>query len=180
MITPGLNMGFAVISGLKSGTIAGAEAATIAPGDVDEGEVKRLKEEIYAPLQRKEGIKPDDFVYELQKVVGPVKYFFYKSKDRLEEALAVVEQLKGEVPKLKAQDNHELAKCHEAKSMMICAEMAHRASLMRTETRGVHMREDYPERNDKDWLKWIIIKRDNGRMALCTEDIPMERYKFKP
>ena len=58
--------------------------------------------------------------------------------------------------------------------------MAHRASLMRTETRGVSMGEDYPERNDKDWLKWIIIKRDNGRMALFTEDIPMERYKFKP
>ncbi|HIE18422.1 TPA: hypothetical protein EYP75_01715, partial [Candidatus Bathyarchaeota archaeon] len=33
------------------------------------------------------------------------------------------------------------------------------AALTRRETRGSHYRSDYPERNDRDWLKMIEIQR---------------------
>ena len=51
---------------------------------------------------------------------------------------------------------------------------------MRTESRGTFYREDYPERDDKNWLKWIIVKNVNGKMTLSTEPVPIERYKYKP
>jgi hypothetical protein len=50
----------------------------------------------------------------------------------------------------------------------------------RKETRGWHIREDYPERDDVDHLKWIILKDSNGEVALSTERVPIERYTYKP
>jgi succinate dehydrogenase/fumarate reductase flavoprotein subunit len=51
---------------------------------------------------------------------------------------------------------------------------------MRTESRGWFYREDYPERDDKNWLKWIIIKQEAGKMVFSTEPVPIDKYKFKP
>lgn len=79
-----------------------------------------------------------------------------------------------------AKDGHELAKCHEAKSMALCAEMVFRTALMREESRGGHQREDYPKRDDRNWLKWIVIKEDGGNIGLSTEPVPIAGYRFKP
>ena len=44
-----------------------------------------------------------------------------------------------------------------------------------------HVREDYPERDDKNWLKWINLKQGvDGEMEVFTEDIPMWRYPIRP
>ncbi len=45
------------------------------------------------------------------------------------------------------------------------------ASLLRRESRMSHMREDYPDRDDAAWLKWIVIEKDRGRPRLWTDPI---------
>jgi len=50
---------------------------------------------------------------------------------------------------------------------------------MREESRGSHQREDYPNRDDDNWLKWIIIEEDKGEDKLFTEAVPFERYRLK-
>jgi succinate dehydrogenase/fumarate reductase flavoprotein subunit len=52
--------------------------------------------------------------------------------------------------------------------------------LIRTESRGTNIREDYPERDDKNWLKWVIIRKEDEKMKLWTEPVPIEKYKHKP
>ena len=50
-------------------------------------------------------------------------------------------------------------KCHEASCIALCAEIGFRAALARTESRGWHYREDYPQQDDTNWLKWVIVKK---------------------
>jgi succinate dehydrogenase/fumarate reductase flavoprotein subunit len=52
--------------------------------------------------------------------------------------------------------------------MLVVTEMIARAALMRQETRGSHYRLDFPERDDLDWLKSIVVKQVGGQMHLDT------------
>lgn len=170
----------AVLSGRRAGPSAAHFAAKEAFLEPDQGEVKRLKEDIFAPIKRTKGLLPDDIIQGIQEVIVPTKYNLRRHKDRMDEALSRVEKVQQKLPELRAQDCHGLGKCHEARSMAVCAEMNFRASLMRTESRGGHYREDYPERDDKNWLKWIILKQKAGKMVLATEPVPLDKYRFKP
>jgi succinate dehydrogenase/fumarate reductase flavoprotein subunit len=49
-----------------------------------------------------------------------------------------------------------------------------KASLFRTESRGNHFREDFPRRVDFNWLAWVKIKDEEGRMKLIKELIPQK------
>jgi succinate dehydrogenase/fumarate reductase flavoprotein subunit len=180
-VLPGGNLlPFAMVTGFWAGTEAGKAAATIAESEFSVSEVKKLKGEIFAPLGVKDGYNSYDAIQEIQDVVFKLKNSFVKHKDRLENALAMIEEVKGKLVNLMAEDSHELVRCHEAKSMVTNAELLYKASLMREETRGTHVREDYPERDDRNWLKWINIRKEDEKMKLWIEPIPIERYKYKP
>jgi hypothetical protein len=146
----------------------------------DEHEIERLKEKIFAPLNRRHGYSASEAIRSIQEVVVPVKYSMRRNKERLEEALSKVAAVQEKLPELYAEDPHGLAKCHEAACIALCAEMGFRAALARTESRGWHYREDYPQRDDENWLKWVIVKRMGDKMVVTTEPIPVARYKIKP
>jgi len=170
----------AEITGYMAGPDAAEFAAEASALEIDSAQVSRLKEQIYAPLERKQGFDPNDAIYQIQEAIVPTKYIIFRSGERMQEALAMIEKVKGRLPTLWAKDLHYLVKAHEAASMALCAEMTYRPALMRQESRGFHMREDYPERDDKNWLKWIIIKKEGEEMKLWTEPVPIDKYNLKP
>jgi succinate dehydrogenase / fumarate reductase flavoprotein subunit len=58
--------------------------------------------------------------------------------------------------------------------MLFSAEMVCRAALQRTESRGAHYRSDYPAENDKDWLKNIVIRRQETGISLQAVPVSMD------
>jgi succinate dehydrogenase / fumarate reductase flavoprotein subunit len=45
----------------------------------------------------------------------------------------------------------------------------------------VMYREDFNAGDNKNWLKWIIVEKGkDGEMRFTTEDIPFEKYRFRP
>jgi len=174
----GSGLGFATFSGVRCAPAAVA-AARAASGAPDAAQAEALKARIIAPLGRT-GMAAPEMVRAVQNVMVPVGYSIYKHADRLNEALGKVLALKAQVPQLAAEDPHYLAACHVAESMVLGAEMFYRASLVREESRGWHLREDFPERDDANFLKWIELHDEAGEMAVSLQDVPIDQYPMKP
>lgn len=169
-----------LLGGLRSGPAAARAASLAGSPQINYDEVKRLKDEMFAPLQRSQGLLPQDAIKELDGIVSPVENGFSRTKDRMEKVLSRLQGVRQKCSQLYAKDSHGLMKCNEAKSMAVCLEIVFNAALARTESRAYHYREDYPERDDKNWLKWIIVKQEAGKTVLSTEPVPVDKYKFKP
>ena len=78
-----------------------------------------------------------------------------------------------------ADDAHNLFGANEIQSMLICAELFFRSSLLRKESRGWFLREDYPDRDDSV-IKWYTMQNIDGEMVSGEEIVPTDRYTYKP
>ena len=56
--------------------------------------------------------------------------------------------------------NTDLLEAWELGSLLDLAEVTTVAAQTRTESRGAHSREDYPERDDDNWLKHTLVLRE--------------------
>jgi len=180
---PGRNRGSGILNAVFSGIMcaegAAKNAKTAAPR-VDKSQVEVSLQRTYAPLERKDGCTAKDVIRIIQSAVGPMEQSVYMRADRIAKALDLVLQAKELAKTMKAVDFHDLLACHEAEAMVLTAEMQFRAAEMRKESRGWFLREDYPEMDNDNWLKWIIVKNENGQMTFSTEDVPYEKWAVKP
>ena len=179
-VTPGSGIMYAIVSASWAGPSVARYAADHPLSEAEKSDIERSKSEIFAPLLEEKGLAPEDAISTLQDVAAPFKYNLRRSKERLEDALDQVNSVKEKLPELKAKDLHYLSKCHEVRSMTLCAELTFRAALMRTESRGFHYREDYPQRDDSNWLKWIILKNERNNVHLSKQDVQIDKYPVKP
>ncbi len=177
----GTGLGWAGVSALMGARSLVDYTANAEVPRIDDAQVKKFKEQIYAPMERRTGLNPRDSICQLKEVIAPPRFSVRKSKERIEEALTKVKEVRhqAETEVSPANDWHMLGLCHDLRNMTQCAELYYHAALTRTESRGWHYREDYPNRDDKNWRKWIVIRQKDGKMVVATERIPIERYKTK-
>lgn len=165
----------ASVTGARAGVAASAFARQAGGAAVDPAQVTALKAAAVAPAERSGGFSPGWATQVLQNAMIPYFTLYVKKADRLQAALTTVEFLRDHVvPKLYARDAHELRLAHETASMVHNAEAKLRASLYRTESRGTHYREDFPRRDDPDWLAWVLLKDRDGEMTASRTPIPKE------
>ena len=149
---------------------------------IDESQVAKFKDEIYAPMKREKGMSPRDSIWRLKEVMSPPRYAWRKNKDRIEEALARVKEVQEEAEKKVTASNdwHMLGLCQDLKNMSLCSELVYNSAAARTESRGWHYRDDYPQRDDKNWRKWVVLKNKGGKMEISFDKMPLEKFKVKP
>jgi len=177
---PGWSIAFAIVSGFRGGQSAGEHAATADKVEIDYERAKQIKKRIFAPLGRQGDMRANDIIYQVHEAIVPMKYNFYREAGRLKEAIGIVDKARQSLVRVGAKDAHELMRYHQAESMVLSAEWDLRSALMREESRGTHYREDFPYRDDKNWLKWLVIKEEKGLPRLWTENVPIEKYRLKP
>lgn len=179
---PARNRGSGILNAVFAGVLCGRAAAAAkisAPEAITEAETDACIEATYAPLKRAEGHNAKEVIELIQQAMCPSEYSVFMKAERMDEAEKLVKQAKELAADLKAVDLHDLLACHEAEAMVLSAEMHFFASRARKESRGWFLREDYPEMDNENWLKWIILKNVDGKMTLSTEDVPIEKYPIQ-
>jgi succinate dehydrogenase/fumarate reductase flavoprotein subunit len=163
----------ASVTGARAGHSAARYAFQVKAVAPDNQQIARLKSYAYAPLERKGGFDTVWVTQQTQNCTLPYYIFFVRDGERLKGTLAIAEFLNRHIaPKVYARDAHGLRLAHEAKNRLLNAEMMLRSALYRTESRGVHYREDYPRRDDPAWLAWVKVKEKNGQMTVEKTPLP--------
>ena len=108
----------------------------------------------------------------------------FRSGKGMQNALNVVRELKERYQHVSVTDegtifNMELMNVWELGNLLDLAEVTTVSALARTESRGGHSREDFPERDDKNWLKHsMAYVGENGTIDLKYK--PVVITKFEP
>jgi fumarate reductase flavoprotein subunit len=123
----------------------------------------------------------------MQELMTSKVGIFRTGKD-LEEAVAELQELlvrgRNIGVRYKARGaNPELVAAYRTQKMLKLALTVAYGAHVRTESRGAHFREDYPRRNDAEWLKRTLAfwKNENDTLpALAYEPLDVARMELPP
>lgn len=96
-----------------------------------------------------------------------------RSAEGLRRAARELESLKLELESAGAESPDDAAMHRHCENMLLVAAAQVTASAMRRESRGVFYREDFPEQDDENWQRNIVIRLENDglrfRVAECEK-----------
>lgn len=95
-----------------------------------------------------------------------------RNRAGLNTGIQRLENLKGYVGDLQSSSPNDLMVAMEAQNTLLVGEMVARASLMRIESRWTHQRVDYPQPDDANWKKYLVVTGKDGRTVLYTRELP--------
>src|SRR5581483_5906120 len=174
LIVFGRRGGKAIVQFLKSG----AEFPKL-PAQAGE----RTREMIATIKSREKGNRPAPLRTELQQVMMDDCGIFRDAKG-LQGALTKIEALREKYKSVTIDDkgmqfNTDLLEAIELGNLLDTAELVVTCALNRTESRGGHAREDFPERDDQNWMKHTFAYQ-NGTSRPRIEYRPVSVTKYKP
>jgi len=139
---------------------------------VDEGQVGSQKQAALAPLGVKDGTEPMELEcavrYICERYVGQ-----FKSEGKLLEGQRRLGSLRRTfLPRLMAKNPHYLMRCLEVRNIIDLAEVHIQACLERKETRGNHIRLDYPEEDPSRESMLTYQRMEDGKPVLEIRKAP--------
>ncbi|MDP2644657.1 MAG: FAD-binding protein [Desulfobacterales bacterium] len=176
----GQGQAFNFFSGYRAGQKGGRTASEAGNTKIDPDQARALKKQMYLPLTRSTGPSPRSIYLSANKATVPAERSFFKHELRIKPTLADLQRIREEdLPAVRAADIHELVRANEARNTLLLLEAIFRSSLERKESRLTHFREEFPYRDDVNWLKWVVIRKDAAGFHVRHEDIPVDQYPIK-
>ncbi|MBI3750819.1 MAG: succinate dehydrogenase flavoprotein subunit [Chloroflexi bacterium] len=132
--------------------------------------------------------RPGEKAARLKKELADVMFDnvgVYREASLLSAAQAKVIELRSRYERVSVADkgriyNTDLLEARELGYLLDCAETTVAAALARKESRGAHAREDYPNRDDVDWLKHSLAYRAADRPLLRYKPVTITTMQPKP
>jgi fumarate reductase flavoprotein subunit len=149
--------------------------------------LKKEEKKITDLLVRDFGENPFQLKQEMQKIMMD-KVGIFRNGEDLEQAVEELKVLNQRAKKIALRNrisssNPELVEAIRVPKMIKLAQCVAYGAMLRTESRGAHAREDYPERNDKDWLKRTLTKWKDDSADLpevSYEDLDVMKMEMPP
>jgi succinate dehydrogenase / fumarate reductase flavoprotein subunit len=108
----------------------------------------------------------------------------WRTPEKLQKQVESLKELRARYEKVGVEDkgkvfNTDLLFHIELGYMLDCADMITKSAIERTESRGAHTRLDYPNRDDENWLKHIVLtKQPDGSEKMSY--LPVTITQFEP
>jgi succinate dehydrogenase / fumarate reductase flavoprotein subunit len=163
-----------LVFGQRAGEFAAKHAKKVAAGQINADEIEHAAAEALRPFGDGNGENPYSVHEELraamQSLVGIVR-----SEEDLKAALNKIAELRTRAAKVKVGGNIQYNPgwhlALDLKNMLDISEAVTRAALERTESRGAHTREDFPD-TDKEWGKVnVIVRQPAGGITVAREPL---------
>ncbi|HEX7224547.1 MAG TPA: succinate dehydrogenase flavoprotein subunit [Candidatus Limnocylindria bacterium] len=172
-----------LVFGRRAGKRMAADLGSLADPVPDLAAEAAALDRVNALLAAAEGERPAVIRAELQEVMF-TKCGVYRTEALLTEARDEVAALRTRAETLLVDDkgcryNTDLGEAIELGFLLDCAEATVVSALARKESRGGHAREDYPDRDDTDWLQHTFATRTGGGAVDLTYK-PVTITKFQP
>ena len=149
--------------------------------EISEGEAKAGQEFIES-LFKREG---NESLADVRSQMGEVtwaKMGIFRDEKSLKSAYEELSELLSRWEKIPVVDksrvfNTNLIELLELRNMLELARAVALGALERRESRGGHSREDYPERDDENFLKHSLIYYEDGELKIDYIPVMVTRYK---
>lgn len=165
-------------TGLKAAEFSQEAVLQVLPDDITDFS----RQHIEAILNAQGAEKAPDISREMRSVMFDHVGVF-RTQEGMRIALDKVRELKERIKHVQLLDhgkifNTELINLWELGNLLDLAEITTVCALARTESRGGHAREDYPKRDDNNWLKHTLAWQRDGDIHLSYK--PVVITKFQP
>ena len=102
----------------------------------------------------------------------------------MQQALEKVRELKERFKNVRVEDhgkvfNTNLLNTWELGNLLDLAEVVSVCAINRTESRGAHARDDYPKRDDVNWLKHTLTWVKEGEIKISYKPVVLTKYQPK-
>jgi succinate dehydrogenase/fumarate reductase flavoprotein subunit len=170
------------VQGVVAGKAAVAYSKKVTLATPDEQQLKRIESRLTAPLNRKEGVHVVNLKKAIRKIAD-TNLWVIRNSPGLKKAVADLESiLHKDLPRLCVQTqalayNKEWIDAIEIQSTLEVLLASAKSALLRTESRGVHNRSDFPQTDNRHWLREIVVRQVNGKMSLTTRPVTITKLK---
>jgi succinate dehydrogenase / fumarate reductase flavoprotein subunit len=173
-----------VVFGRRAGEMMAEDLKKLPWNDPPDHPEERVVSGIKDLKGRKKGEKVGHLRKSLQEVMGKDCAVF-RREDALKEALSEVRTLKEKYEKIAISNlgerfNTDLLEAFELEGLIGLAEAIVMSALARRESRGAHYREDFPERDDENFLKHTLIQRTEEGPRIFSKPVSITRFQPKP
>ena len=175
-----------LVFGRRAGMAMADEVRAAAEPRPDTAAERAVSSGLAELLARTEGERPAVLRGELQEAMF-TDCGVFRTGALLTRGQAEVQALRERARRLVVQDkgrryNTDLAEALELGFLLDCAEATVESAAARTESRGGHAREDFPERDDVDWLKHTFAFRwsDGAAPRMAYKPVTITRFQPKP
>ena len=172
----------AAVEGMIAGRDVVSKLSSITEEKIYEKDIKGETERVFKHLEKQNGeILPDELELRMQKIMdeyaGGIASGYILNEQKLLRARKYLKGLKEETNNLYATNLHELMKCHEVIDRLDVSGVLVEHLLYRKETRWpvYQTRADYPQRDDKNWLKFVNSVYDQAK-----DEIKIMERELKP